>query len=363
MKVLFLTNIPSPYRVAFFNELGKLCDLTVLFEKNASDERDESWKKYNFQNFKGIILKGKTIRTDTAFCPEVTKYVGDRSYDEIICTNIASPTGMLAIEYMKLKGIPYWIEGDGGFAKSGRGLKERLKRHFISGAKGYFSTSAEHDKYYLTYGADKDKIYRYPFTSLYAKDILKKVPTAEEKNIIRRQLGIKEGAVVVTVGQFIHRKGFDVLLNAAGMLSREIGFYFIGGTPTDEYLEITKRLGLCKNVHFLGFCSKAELSEYFKAADLFVLPTREDIWGLVINEALAHGLPVVSTERCIAAQELVRDNENGYIVPVGNDLILAEKIGCLIESPIERAQFARKSKNMIHAYTFENMALKHMEIL
>ena len=64
MKVLFLTNIPSPYRVDFFNEIGKYCDLTVLFEKGFSNERDTSWKNYSFDNFKGIFLKGKSIKTD-----------------------------------------------------------------------------------------------------------------------------------------------------------------------------------------------------------------------------------------------------------------------------------------------------------
>ena len=46
MKILWLTNIPSPYRVKFFNELGTKCDLTVVFEKRSSSERDESWKKF-----------------------------------------------------------------------------------------------------------------------------------------------------------------------------------------------------------------------------------------------------------------------------------------------------------------------------
>ena len=62
MKVLFITNVPSPYRVEFFKELGKHCDLTVLFEKSTSDERDASWKNYSFAGFNGIILKSINLR-------------------------------------------------------------------------------------------------------------------------------------------------------------------------------------------------------------------------------------------------------------------------------------------------------------
>ena len=75
MKILVLTNIPSPYRVDFFNEWGKYCDLTVAFEKEASDERDNSWKKYQFTHFKGVLLKGKSVKTDMAICTEVIHYV------------------------------------------------------------------------------------------------------------------------------------------------------------------------------------------------------------------------------------------------------------------------------------------------
>ena len=71
MRILFITNVPSPYRVDFFNELGKSCELTVLFEKSFSAERDDSWKQQNFINFNGIILKGKSIGTDKALCFDI----------------------------------------------------------------------------------------------------------------------------------------------------------------------------------------------------------------------------------------------------------------------------------------------------
>lgn len=65
---------------------------------------------------------------------------------------------------------------------------------------------------------------------------------------------------------------------------------------------------------------------YYKAADVLAMPTREDICGLVINEALSYGLPVVSTNKCIAALELVSNGKNGYIIPAENDNAIAEVI-------------------------------------
>ena len=58
MKILWLTNIPSPYRVGFFNELGKKTELTVAFEREFSDARDDIWKQYSFDTFEGQFLSG-----------------------------------------------------------------------------------------------------------------------------------------------------------------------------------------------------------------------------------------------------------------------------------------------------------------
>ena len=99
--------------------------------------------------------------------------------------------------------------------------------------------------------------------------------------------------MILAVGQFIHRKGFDVLLQAARTMDKNIGIYIVGGKPTEEYLQIQKENNLTQ-IHFEGFKTKEELAMYFKAADIFVHPTREDIWGLVINESMAYGLPVVT---------------------------------------------------------------------
>lgn len=83
--------------------------------------------------------------------------------------------------------------------------------------------------------------------------------------------------IAITVGQFIHRKGFDVLLNAWAKCDKEYELYIIGATPTKEYLDIKEKLHL-ENVHFEGFKTKEELNCYYQAADLFVFRP-EKIYG------------------------------------------------------------------------------------
>ena len=355
MKVLWLTNIPSPYRVDFFNELGKQCELTVLFERQASEERDDSWKQFSTDHFHAVFLPGKTIGVAEAFCPSVIRYL-TKAYDRIVVTNFSDPTGMLAIQWLKIRRIPYCLESDGAFPGSGTGMKEHVKRWIIAGAAQYFSTASIHDDYYRLYGAPADRIVRYPFTSVHAKDVLSEPVGAEQKAALRAALEMTEQHIVVSVGQFIHRKGYDILMKACTVMDSCIGVYIIGGRPTEEYLNMVRDYNL-SNVHFVGFKKKDELERYYMSADVFVLPTREDIWGLVVNEAMAKGLPVVTTDRCVAGLEMVKNGSNGMIVPVED----AQGIAQAVTEVIKRPDMAQHVLETARQYTIEHMTGVHIQ--
>lgn len=366
MKVLFLTNIPSPYRVDFFNELGKSVDLTVVFEKKFSTERDDAWKNYSFTHFKGVFLKGISLGTATVLSFGAIKFVKDKSFDYIICSNFSSPTGFLAVRYMQRHKIAYYIETDGGTPKSGKGFKESLKTKAIKNAEGYFSTSDANDDYFLAYGAKKDKIYRYPFTSLFDADIYRETAAEKEKISLREKLNITEKIVVISVGRFSYLngygKGYDVLLKAAADLSKEIGWYVIGGQPTEEFERLLKNSGLT-NFHFVDFKLKDQLKEYYRASDLFVLMTVGEAWGLVINEAMACGLPVITTDKCVAGVELIKEGENGYVIPVGDHAALVKLISENVFDPVRLREMGENAIKTIKDYSFENMALAHDRII
>lgn len=361
MKVLFVTNVPSPYRVKFFNELGKYCELTVLFEKKTSDERDASWKEYSFDTFKGVFLNGKSISVDMAYCPEIVSYVKEQQWDAVICSDFLSPTGMKLTGYLKRRHIPYMLESDGGFASSDSFLKKALKKKAIGGADFYLSTGKSHDDYYASYGAPRDKIIRYPFSSVSEKEILSAPVSAEDKKAFREKLGLTEQQVVLAVGQFIPRKGFDILLNAAKDISHEVGIYFVGGSPTEEYVRLKEQYHL-DNVHFVGFKKPDELKKYYMAADVFVLPTREDIWGLVINEAMAFGLPIVTTDRCLAGVELIKDGENGFIVPVEDSKALADSLNRILSDSELIRLVNENNLKKAHDHTIESMVKAHIRL-
>jgi len=356
MKVLFITNVPSPYRVDFFNALGELCDLTVLFETKFARDRDKKWTTDSFKSFNAIFLKGIRVGKAEAFCPEVISFLSLKKYDVIVEAFYSSPTGMLAIQHMKTHCIPFILSSDGGLIRNESNFKYSFKQFFISSATMWLSTGEVTTDYLCHYGANRDRVCKYPFTSVKSEDILKYPLSKNEKQYYRDILGMKEKQIVISVGQFIYRKGYDILLESCSTLDKSIGVYIIGGNPTEQYLELKNKLSL-ENVHFVGFLEKDKLANYYKAADLFVLPTREDIWGLVINEALSYGLPVITTDKCVAGLEMARDC--GLIMPFDTDW------SNNIQSLLNDDNFVKMQENSLNKarhYSIENMAYRHIEV-
>jgi len=354
-RVLFLTNFPSPYRVRFFDELGKYLDVTVLYFDRVEDmtHRNKAW----FENGQGGFHPVQLTRTGKV-CLDVLTWL-KKDWDAIVIGGYSSPTAILAMAWLRLHRIPFYMEVDGGLVRQERKIKFLVKRTLVRLPSGWLSTGRYTTKYLVHYGAREEKVQHYPFSSLYEKNILPSIVSREEKEQLRQELEVPEQCMVLAIGQFIHRKGFDVLLKAAADISKDVGIYIVGGEATEEYRNMRRELGLT-NVHFLGFQPKEILEKYYKAADLFVLPTREDIWGLVINEAMAYGLPVITTDRCVAGLELVEDGVNGYIVPVEDAGALAERITTVLASDLESMGAA--SLEIIRPYTLENMAKVHAEI-
>lgn len=361
MKVLFLTNIPSPYRVDFFQALGQLCELTVLYELEKASDRDTNWERIiENKSYKEVFLKPVVKQASSAWCPSVVKHLEYKSYDVIVVGVYSTPTGMQAIRYLKKHKIPYLLNCDGGIiAYKEQNFKRKLKTWLIGGADGYLSTGALSDEYLEYYGADAKKIYHYPFTTIREKEVLERPLNKQEKSKLREDLRIPEEKMILTVGNFIPRKGFDVLLRAAGLLDRrKYGIYLVGGEEIEEYRILREQFQL-ENTHYIPFLQKAEIQKYYQAADLFVLPTREDIWGLVINEAMAAGLPVITTERCVAGITML---EEKCIVPIEQEKILASKISEFLEQPAELERQAIRNLNKSREYTIENMARTHLRI-
>ena len=108
----------------------------------------------------------------------------------------------------------------------------------------------------------------------------------------------------------------------------------------------------------MEICKADDVRKYYHAADCFVLATRGDTWGLVINESMAAGLPVITTKKCVAGCCLIEDDVNGYLVEADNVEELAQAICKLHHDEATRFLMGRNNLEKISKYTIENMALQ-----
>lgn len=364
LRLLFLTNLPSPYKVEFYNEMLKYADVSVFYEKKRMPSRNKNWRAESQMKYNVIWGTPIISNDESAFSPNVISVIKNGNYDVIIVGYYSSLTEMLAIEYMKIHKIPFIFHTDGGIIKEDNNFLYKIKNRYISAASLWLSTGRSVTEYLCHYGAKKEKTYIYPFSSVHEDSVLSHPIRRDKKTEIKREIGIKEKYMVLSVGQFIYRKGYDLLLNTIGGLDSDIGIYIIGGQPTEEYLMLMEKKQL-KNVHFVDFQTKEYLDKYYRASDIFVLPTREDIWGLVVNEALAYGLPVITTDKCVAGLELL--DGCGKIVETTADW--GTEISIMINNINDMYQSAQKD-NMFDCclkkareYTIEKMAERQYEII
>ena len=364
MKLLYITNLPAPYKRSFFRELSSLgYDLTVLYERRKADNRNDKWYHEETDNFKEVYLRGVSVGEEDALCVEAIKYVLDKQYERIIINGYSTPTTMLTIFFGKKWRRNMYLAIDGILNTEEGIIKRLIKNSIFRGIYGFLSPSDECDRYLEEHHVEKNSIYRYPFSSIKKKSVLDSPLSITEKKQYKEKIGTRKQDVILCVGQFIHRKGIDLLLEASSNLKGDFDIYVVGGEyPIDEYTDIINKYGL-SNIKFIPFQRQDTLKDYYLAADMFVLPTREDIWGLVINEAMAYALPVITTDRCGAGLELIQNGQNGFIVQSENIQALCSCMQKIISNAVLRADMSKNALSAIEGYTIENMALKISNIL
>jgi glycosyltransferase involved in cell wall biosynthesis len=182
---------------------------------------------------------------------------------------------------------------------------------------------------------------------------------SERVATVRRRYNLTGKTVVLFSGRMIERKGVDTLIDAFKRVARmrsDVALLLLGDGPKQaEYQSmVPEELRSC--IHFAGHVPQNDLPEHFAAADLFVFPSRHDGWGVVINEACAAGLPIVTTRQTGAAYDLVEDGRSGFVLEHDDIDGLVDRLLRLIDDPALREKFGQRSRELVEPYSAENGA-------
>jgi glycosyltransferase involved in cell wall biosynthesis len=152
---------------------------------------------------------------------------------------------------------------------------------------------------------------------------------------LRRQFGLPE-RYFLCVGRLVFPKGVFDLLDAYSQLApdlrRAAGLLFVGDGVEQPILEARAAAIHPGTIQFAGFAHREQLAVYYTLAEALVFPTHTDPWGLVVNEAMACGIPIVATDAGGCVVDLVQDGWNGYVVPTSAPEKLAEALAKIATS-------------------------------
>ncbi len=273
-------------------------------------------------------------------------------------------TAILAILIAKIKGIEVWMRSETPLCQEilKKGLLQKIKtlylQYLIFKCVDKFMYIGEQNKlFYQYYGVHENKLFFAP----YSVDNDNIIHSSNQLNrlSVRENLGIKKDQFVILFsGKLIKKKNPLDLLMAfkEANLNNSILIFLGDGNLRNELEEYTKLNNICTKVIFAGFKNQSELSVYFKASDLFVLPSgMNETWGLVVNEAMLYGLPVIVSDIVGCVSDLVKDGQNGFKYPVGD----IQKLSEFIKAAYSNNDWLENARNMsistIRNYSFNTI--------
>jgi UDP-glucose:(heptosyl)LPS alpha-1,3-glucosyltransferase len=168
----------------------------------------------------------------------------------------------------------------------------------------------------------------------------------------RREVGLSEAeTVILFCGHSFRRKGLDRAVLGLGRMREPARLVIVGGDDPAPYVALARQLGVAERLHFTG--PRTDTWRFFQAADIFVLPTRVDMWGMTIPEAMASGIPPVTTTGAGAA-EVIANEESGFVLqePLDVDL-LAATLDRLARDPDLRHRIGRAAEKRARSLTWD----------
>lgn len=355
MKVLWVFNHPAPYKVDFFNELGKKCDLTVFFERSNESDRNPQFYYEKAKNFSCHVLKSLKLGAANNYTGVAKKEIKEHSYDVIVMNGYSTFTEMKAIKYLHKKKMPYIFAINGGIVrKSESGLRRYLKHKFISDAAMYLAPDPKSAEYLKYYGADEKKIKLYPYSTVFAKEVLPEPLTENERAALRKELDIDGERLYLAVGQFIERKNNTELLAIWKDMPKNYHLMIVGNGPEKPAYEKYIRDNSLSNVTIMDYEPHQRVLGLFKLADYSLFLTKEDIYGHVVNESMSQGTPVIASTHSNSALNLIESGKNGFLVDLDKPEEVAKALQNESSMTMRTAAIATAKAN-----TIETMAERH----
>jgi len=362
-RLTLITEIIAPYRVPVFNALAARDDieLHVIFLSH-TDTSLREWKvPLDEIRFSYEVLPSfrRRIGKYNLLLNRGMKRALERSRpDVVLCGGYSYVAAWQAGLWARKRRIPFllWIESTAFDQRKRRAPVEGLKRKFFGLCSGFVVPGRSSADYLREFDVPDTKIFHAPNA---VDNVLFSAGSKEARGDaanVRTRLELPD-RYFLYVGRLVEAKGVFELLDAYAKLEErarsDIGLVYVGDGNARSELEARASKLAPGTVRFGGFVQKEQLSLYYALADVLVFPTHSDTWGFVVNEAMACGLPVITTDVAGCASDLVKDGWNGLVVSVGNTTQLTDAMRYFILKNDLRSVMGERSLEQIAAFSPE----------
>jgi len=361
MRLAIVASHPIQYYAPLFRVLAQRLDLMVFFAHRASPSDQASagfgvtfdWdvdllSGYAHHFLTNVAKMPGLDHFGGCDTPEIGDWLKKGRFDAVVVQGWNLKSFLQAVYSAKRQGLPVLARGDSHLGTSRSLLKRAAKAGTYPALLRLFDAAlyvGERSRAYW-------KNYRYPSSRLFFSphcvdaDWFAARATAEARVALRTQLGIPPGlSIALFAGKLLPLKRPSDLVTAAALLrtqGRSLGVLVAGAGPLEgEMRSASNAAGIA--LHQLGFCNQTAMPAAYAAADVLVMPSESETWGLVANEALACGRPVILSDAVGAAPDLVGDGTTGRLFPVGDTVALAAAIRSVLDCPPKPERISAKS--------------------
>jgi len=378
LRLAVVVSHPIQYFSPLYAELARRADvdLTVYYGErwgldaslDAGFGREVRWDVPLLKGYASRFLPNRSLAPKNGaffglFNPALLGELRRGRYDAVLVNGYNYATYWLAFAYGAASGTPLLLRGESNLLNP-RPLATRFFKRLalvplFRRIGGFLYIGRATKDYYRHYGVDESRLFHAPYVvdnAFWKRGALEARPHRAQ---LRARVGVADGRpALLFVGKLIEAKEPLLLLEAFRRIRarRPCALIFAGDGPLRAELERRIARDAVPDVRITGFLNQSELSRAYAAGDVFVLPSRLEPWGLVVNEAMNFSLPVVVTDRVGCAGDLVVAGENGAIVPAGDGAALEAVLDRLVADAELRRRWGARSAEIVAEFGLERAA-------
>lgn len=349
IKVVIVTNIPAPYRLPVYGRLAQEPDLDLHVVFCSGREPDREWNlgeakfAHTFLNRSFVQFRGRFIHINHDVWSVLLSLRPD-----IVVTTGFNPTHLMAYAWARLHGARHVAMTDGTLESEAilTPLHRWIRRHVYAHSTAFIGASDGAMRLYRSYGIDPRSMFK---SHLCADNALffDAPPQGKRYDFIfcGRFEAVKNPIFALGVARETARR-----------LKRRVSIVFVGSGGLEGGIRAhAKKMEAEIETAFAGFARQEDLPRWYGASRIFLFPTRWDPWGVVANEACAAGVPVLVSTVAGSANELVRDGDNGFVMPLELERWADAAVRLLSDAPLYAAMSGR-CRERVREYSYDNAA-------